>query len=92
MLGLEVTAIVGDPVIAPVAVGGFDVVLAGDVLYDVAREHVWPWLRAQATNGARVLVADNGRLSQPLPGMRPIWAMLSRRGTIGTVYEVDVSA
>ncbi len=62
--GLAITPMMGDLVGRDD--GPWDVVLAGDIFYERAMtDHVLPWLKALASRGARVLVADPGRAYLP---------------------------
>jgi len=48
----------------------WDVVVAGDVCYERAMtDHIWPWLKALAADGALVLMADPGRAYLPKLGL-----------------------
>jgi predicted nicotinamide N-methyase len=48
----------------------WDVVVAGDVCYEKPMtEHIWPWLRKLAADGATVLMADPGRAYLPKMGL-----------------------
>jgi predicted nicotinamide N-methyase len=55
------------------ALGGMDVVLAGDVCYDrVMTERVLPFLDAARAAGARVLIGDPGRPYLPHDRLRAV--------------------
>ncbi|UQA60266.1 class I SAM-dependent methyltransferase [Polyangium aurulentum] len=80
---------------------GAGVVLAGDVCYDAAMtEAVLPWLRARASEGARVLLGDPGRAYLPAEGLVEIARhrvpviddVESEREKWGVVYEVLATA
>lgn len=48
----------------------WDVVVAGDVCYERAMtDHIWPWLKQLALDGAMVLMADPGRAYLPKLGL-----------------------
>ena len=48
----------------------WDVVVAGDVCYErPMTEHIWPWLKRLAAEGATVLMADPGRAYLPKHGL-----------------------
>jgi len=74
-VGLRMEDLLGAPL------GGFDVVLAGDVFYEKPlAERALAWLRGLASQGVTVLAGDPGRLYSPREGV----ADLAR-------YEVPVS-
>ena len=57
----------------PAWAAGAEVVLAGDVCYDVAMTGVvLPWLRARAGEGREVLLGDPGRAYLPAEGIREV--------------------
>ena len=54
----------------------WDVVVAGDVCYEQPMtEHIWPWLRKLAADGATVIMADPGRAYLPKHGLLEIARM-----------------
>ena len=55
----------------------WDVVVAGDVCYEKPMtDHIWPWLRQLAANGATVLMADPGRAYLPKLGLMEMGRMV----------------
>lgn len=51
----------------------WDIIIAGDVCYEKSMtEKIFPWLRAQAAEGATVLLADPGRDYLPTSGLREV--------------------
>jgi len=61
----------GDAIGEPL--GGFDVVLAGDIFYERRlAERALPWLRTLAARGALVLVGDPGRIYSVPEGLEPV--------------------
>ena len=71
-------------VLAPPA-GDWELILAGDVFYEKPMaDRVWPWLRAAASRGARVLVADPGRAYLPKDGLVEI-----ARYTVPTTLDLE---
>lgn len=63
----------------------WDLILAGDVFYEKPMaDRVWPWLRAAASRGARVLVADPGRAYLPKDGLVEI-----ARYTVPTTLDLE---
>jgi len=55
----------------------WDVVVAGDVCYEKPMtEHIWPWLRRLAADGATVLMADPGRAYLPRHGLLEVARMV----------------
>ncbi len=55
----------------------WDVVVAGDVCYEKPMtEHIWPWLRRLAADGAMVLMADPGRAYLPRHGLLEVSRMV----------------
>ncbi|WP_376099201.1 methyltransferase [Roseomonas sp. CCTCC AB2023176] len=68
--GVVVTEAPGDVVGSPCR---WDRILAGDVCYEAPMtNHVLPWLRAMATAGAEVWLADPGRAYLPRHGLEPL--------------------
>jgi len=64
---------------------GWDVIFAGDVFYEKPMaDKVWPWLKAAATAGAHVLVADPGRAYLPATGLVEI-----ARYTVPTTLDLE---
>lgn len=65
--GVSVELVEGDIVGQPCR---WDLVVAGDVCYErPMTEHIWPWLRRLAADGATVLMADPGRAYLPKLGL-----------------------
>jgi predicted nicotinamide N-methyase len=65
--GVTVAVVTDDIVGAPCR---WDVVVAGDICYEKPMtEHVWPWLKSLAAQGALVLMADPGRAYLPRLGL-----------------------
>ncbi|WP_245644214.1 class I SAM-dependent methyltransferase [Magnetospirillum moscoviense] len=65
--GVEVAVVLDDLV---GQANRWDVVVAGDVCYErPMTEHIWPWLRKLAAEGAMVLMADPGRAYLPKMGL-----------------------
>ena len=65
--GVSVELVQGDIVGQPCR---WDLVVAGDVCYErPMTEHIWPWLRRLAADGATVLMADPGRAYLPKLGL-----------------------
>jgi predicted nicotinamide N-methyase len=55
----------------------WDVVVAGDVCYErPMTEHIWPWLKQLAAEGATVLMADPGRAYLPKLGLMEVARMV----------------
>jgi predicted nicotinamide N-methyase len=66
--GVAVHVLPGDLVNEPV--GGWDVILAGDVCYEKPMtERCFPWLQMNAQKGAMVLLSDPGRAYLPEKGL-----------------------
>ncbi|MCA0452096.1 MAG: 50S ribosomal protein L11 methyltransferase [Proteobacteria bacterium] len=64
---------------------GWEVIFAGDVFYEKPMaDKVWPWLKAAATAGAHVLVADPGRAYLPATGLAEI-----ARYTVPTSLDLE---
>ena len=71
---VTVAAVLDDLVGAP---NRWDVVVAGDVCYEKPMtEHIWPWLRQLAADGALVLMADPGRAYLPKLGLMEMGRMV----------------
>ncbi len=67
---VEVLAVMDDLVGQP---NRWDVVVAGDVCYERAMtDHIWPWLKRLAADGALVLMADPGRAYLPKFGLMEV--------------------
>lgn len=65
--GVAVELLLDDVVGAPCR---WDVVVAGDVCYEKPMtEHIWPWLKRLAADGATVIMADPGRAYLPRHGL-----------------------
>jgi len=72
--GVAIEMAEGDIVGAPCR---WDVVVAGDVCYEKPMtEHIWPWLRRLAADGATVLMADPGRAYLPKMGLLEVDRMV----------------
>lgn len=55
----------------------WDVIVAGDICYEKpTAERVLAWLRAQAADGATVILADPGRAYRPTAGIEPLAEMI----------------
>lgn len=66
--GVEITGHLGD--LLDLDTSGFDLVLAGDVLYNAAiADTVFPFLRQASRQGAQVLIGDPGRGHLPNAGL-----------------------
>lgn len=60
-------------------------VVAGDVCYErPMTDHIFPWLRKLAANGAVVLMADPGRAYLPKHGLLEV-----ARSTVTTSLELE---
>lgn len=65
--------------------GRWDVVVAGDVCYErPMTEHILPWLRRLAADGATVLMADPGRAYLPRHGLLELARM-----SVATSLELE---
>ncbi|MGE5545893.1 MAG: class I SAM-dependent methyltransferase [Solirubrobacterales bacterium] len=63
----------------------WDLVVAGDVCYEQPMtEHIWPWLKRLAADGATVIMADPGRAYLPKHGLLEIARM-----TVATSLELE---
>ena len=72
--GVEIGTVLDDLVGAP---NRWDVVVAGDVCYErTMTDHIWPWLRQLAADGATVLMADPGRAYLPQLGLMELSRMV----------------
>jgi predicted nicotinamide N-methyase len=59
------------------AANRWDVVVAGDVCYERAMtDHIWPWLKSLAADGAMVMMADPGRAYLPKLGLMELTRMV----------------
>lgn len=59
------------------AANRWDVVVAGDVCYErPMTDHIWPWLKKLAADGALVLMADPGRAYLPKFGLMEMSRMV----------------
>ncbi|WP_338661364.1 50S ribosomal protein L11 methyltransferase [Pararoseomonas sp. SCSIO 73927] len=68
--GVAVLEAQGDVVGSP---GRWDTILAGDVCYEAPMtNHILPWLRRLAADGATVILADPGRAYLPGAGLLPV--------------------
>ena len=68
--GVDVAVALADPLLSPPEA---EVILAGDVCYEARMTaRVVPWLRAAATRGIVVLLADPGRAYLPREGLVPL--------------------
>jgi predicted nicotinamide N-methyase len=66
----------------------WDVVVAGDVCYEKPMtDHIWPWLRQLAAEGAVVLMADPGRAYLPKLGLLEV-----ARSTVDTLLDLESRA
>ncbi|HSV29691.1 MAG TPA: 50S ribosomal protein L11 methyltransferase [Candidatus Omnitrophota bacterium] len=55
----------------------WDVVVAGDVCYEQPMtQHIWPWLKSLAADGATVIMADPGRAYLPKQGLLEVDRMI----------------
>jgi predicted nicotinamide N-methyase len=80
--GVAVAAACGDVVGQP---NRWDVVVAGDVCYErPMTEHIWPWLKRMAAEGATVLMADPGRAYLPRHGLLKLAAY-----TVATSLDLE---
>lgn len=80
--GVDVEVACDDVVGAPCR---WDVVVAGDVCYErPMTDHIWPWLRRMAADGAMVLMADPGRAYLPRHGLLEV-----ARSTVATSLELE---
>jgi predicted nicotinamide N-methyase len=67
---VPVSVLIGDPLLRPAEA---EVILAGDVCYEARMTaRVVPWLRAAASRGIVVLLADPGRAYLPREGLVPL--------------------
>ena len=72
--GVEIHPVLDDLVGQP---NRWDVVVAGDVCYErQMTDHIWPWLRQLAADGATVLMADPGRAYLPRLGLMEVTRMV----------------
>lgn len=63
----------------------WDVVVAGDVCYEQPMtQHIWPWLKKLAADGATVIMADPGRAYLPKQGLLEVARM-----TVATCLELE---
>ncbi|MBI5165120.1 MAG: methyltransferase [Magnetospirillum sp.] len=80
--GVVVGAVAGDIV---GCANRWDVVVAGDVCYErPMTEHIWPWLKRLAAEGATVLMADPGRAYLPKHGLLEVARM-----TVATSLDLE---
>ena len=80
--GVDVVAVLDDLVGVP---NRWDVVVAGDVCYERAMtDHIWPWLKQLAADGAVVLMADPGRAYLPKLGLMELSRM-----TVATSLDLE---
>ena len=71
---VEVVSVLDDLVGAP---NRWDVVFAGDVCYErTMTDHIWPWLKQLASQGAVVMLADPGRAYLPKLGLMEVSRMV----------------
>lgn len=69
--------------------GDWEVLLAGDVLYDKELvDRILPWLRSQAAAGRRVLIGDPGRFPLARLGLESI--AVYRAATTGAMEDSDL--
>ena len=72
--GVDVRVVLDDLVGQP---NRWDMVVAGDVCYEKPMtEHIWPWLKQLAADGATVLMADPGRAYLPKMGLLEVGRMV----------------
>jgi predicted nicotinamide N-methyase len=80
--GVAVTALAEDVVGCECR---WDVIMAGDVCYEAPMtQHILPWLRRMAGQGAEVLIADPGRAYLPSDGMTALF-----RTQVETTRELE---
>lgn len=80
--GVTVEVVLDDLVGSP---NRWDLVIAGDVCYEKPMtEHIWPWLKSLAADGATVIMADPGRAYLPRFGL-----LEQARMTVPTTLELE---
>jgi len=80
--GVAVEVVEGDIVGAECR---WDLVVAGDVCYErPMTDHIWPWLKRLAADGATVLMADPGRAYLPRHGLLEV-----ARLTVATSLDLE---
>ncbi|MGE5505768.1 MAG: class I SAM-dependent methyltransferase [Actinomycetota bacterium] len=80
--GVHIDGVEGDIVGQP---NRWDVVFAGDVCYErPMTDHIWPWLKKLAADGALVVMADPGRAYLPKHGLLRLAAY-----TVPTSLELE---